>query len=194
MLHEDGIPAMRAAMEAHLDDRRVEALLVDFTHLYGDFSTETDSFGWYDKEIRIVRRDPGIRAWGGAQGFRTTGGRKLFVRHSGGHYLHYGHAIDPRVARQKRLNFARLYGNVEMIRHVESQPESFYDGEMKVRPLRVTHPAVMREKVAAADWTYTSRNPLVRFNRRWFWKDVATLLKRCTGITLGVHRNFRVLR
>jgi hypothetical protein len=49
----------------------------------------------------------------------------------------------------------------------------------------------MQEIVSKADWTYSSRSPLIRFRRKYFWKDVALLLKNCTGVTVGVHKNFR---
>src|SRR5262249_30613041 len=102
VLHESTIPAMRQAMEANLGDPRVQALLVDYTHFYGSFWSEVYSFGWYYKEVRVVRRDPEIRASGGAQGFRTRAGEKLRVRNSGGRFFHYGYALEPEVARRKR--------------------------------------------------------------------------------------------
>jgi hypothetical protein len=52
----------------------------------------------------------------------------------------------------------------------------------------------MQEMVAAADWTYNSTNPMVRFRRKYFWKDMAFLLKNCTGITVGVHKNYRLIQ
>ena len=52
----------------------------------------------------------------------------------------------------------------------------------------------MRELAAAADWTYSSRNPLIRFRRDYFWEDIALLIKRFTGITLGVHKNYRLVK
>jgi hypothetical protein len=64
VLHESTIPPMRRAMETDLSDTRVQGLVVDYTHFYGSFWTEVYSFGWYYKEIRVVRRDPKIRAWG----------------------------------------------------------------------------------------------------------------------------------
>jgi hypothetical protein len=48
--------------------------------------------------------------------------------------------------------------------------------------------------VSAADWTYTSRNPLIRLRRRYFWEDIALIVKRCTGLTIGVHKNYRLIR
>jgi hypothetical protein len=51
----------------------------------------------------------------------------------------------------------------------------------------------MREIAAAATWTYHSRNPLIRFRRDYFWEDIALIIKRCTGISLGVHKNYRLI-
>ena len=114
---EDSIPveklndAASAAMESELGNPAVEGLLVDYTHFYGSFWTEVNSFGWYYKEVRVVRRSPEIRAWGGAQGFRTTAGEKLRVKESGGRYFHYGFALEPGQARAKLGNLSALYGD-----------------------------------------------------------------------------------
>ena len=194
VMHEDSIPALREAMARELNRPAVQALLVDYTHLYGSFWTEVYSFGWYYKEVRVVRRDARIRAWGGAQGFRTTDGEKLRVKDSGGRYFHYGYALEPGQARIKHANLANVYGNEKAVAVAQARPARFYDDDQKVKPFRGTHPAVMKEMVAAADWTYRSRNPLIRFRQEYFWEDVALILKRCTGITLGVHRNYRLIK
>ena len=191
VLHESGIPAMRARMEQELKNVAVQGLLVDYTHFYGSFWTYAYSFGWYQQEVRVVRRDPTIRAWGGAQGFRTTSGQKLRVKHSGGHYFHYGHALRPDLARIKCSSLAALYGAPEIAEQYLNRPKPFYEDDQKVKPFTGTHPLAMKETVAAADWTYTSRNPFVRLRRKYFWKDMAFALKNCTGITVGVHRNYR---
>src|SRR6266446_4288198 len=106
VLHEKSIPALRTTMERELGNETVQGLLVDYTHFYGSFWTEVYSLGWYYKEVRVVRRAPTIRAWGGAQGFRTRDGRKLQVKHSGGRYFHYGYALEPAQARIKVGNLA----------------------------------------------------------------------------------------
>ncbi len=193
VLHEDGIPALRAAMERELSNPRVQGLLVDYTHFYGSFWTVVDSFGWYLKEIRVVRRDPKIRACGGAQGFRTTDNEKLWVKNSGARYFHYGHALEPSQVRLRYANLETVYGNTKALEALAQRPPQVYDDDQKVRPFTGTHPAVMREAAARATWTYTSRNPLIRFRRRYFWEDIAQLIQRGTGLTLGVHKNYRLL-
>jgi hypothetical protein len=192
VLHEDSIPAMRAAMERELNNSQVQGLLVNYTHFYGSYWTCVYSLGWYYREVRVVRRDPAIQSRGDAQGFRTVKGEKLRVKDSGGRYHHYGFALEPRQMRVKKDNLARLYD--PKVNDAGPRPSGFYDDDQKVRPFKGTHPAVMRDIVAAANWTYQSRNPLIRFRRNYFWEDIALIVKECTGITLGVHKNYRVIR
>lgn len=195
VLHEDGIPAMRATMERELNQPTVQGLVVDYTHFYGSYWTSVYSFGWYYQEVRVVRRDPNIRSCGDAQGFRTVAGEKLRVKISGGRYFHYGFALDPKRAIRKRESFLKLYHDDKSVaEQMEAAGQAYYDDDQKVKPFKGTHPAVMKEIVAAADWTYKSRNPLIRFRRNYFWEDIALLIKRCTGLTIGVHKNYRLIR
>jgi glycosyltransferase involved in cell wall biosynthesis len=194
VLHEDTIPAMRAALERELKNPGVEGFIVDYTHFYGSYQTQTCGLGWYPQEVRVVRNGKNIRSNSDAQSFRAPDDRKLNVKKSGGHYFHYGHARQPQLAKERLRDFSKLWHDDKKVEEICNRPENFYDDDEKVKPFIGVHPAVMREIVTAADWTYRSRNPLIRFNRRFFWKDVALLLKNCTGIQLGVHRNFRLLR
>jgi len=195
VLHEDSVPAIRAAMERELNDPIVRGLLVDYTHFYGSYWTYVCSFGWYYQEVRVVRRDPDIHSCGDAQGFRAVDGQKLRVKTSGGRYFHYGHALKPDLAESKLRNLSSLYhDDAGVEEEVRSRPPRFYDDDQKVKPFTDTHPAVMRDIVAAADWIYTSRNPLIRFRREYFWEDIALLVKRCTGLTVGVRRNYRLIK
>jgi glycosyltransferase involved in cell wall biosynthesis len=199
VLHEDTLPLMRAAMERELKRPAVQGLLVDYTHFYGSYWTYAYSFGWYQSEVRVVRRDPKIQSRGDAQGFRTADNEKLWVKRSGGHYFHYGHALAPAQAKVKRENFLKLSRADEAVaREINNRPQQFYDEDQKVKRFTGTHPAVMRDIVAAANWTYTSRSPLIRlgraYRRSYFWEDIAMIVKRLTGITIGVHKNYREFR
>jgi len=194
VLHENTVPAMRATMERELNNPTAQGLLVDYTHFYGSFWTEVYSFGWYYQEVRVVRRDSNIRSCGDAQGFRTRDNQKLRVKNSGGRYFHYSCALKPDVARRKHSNLSLLCGDDAGVQSHLQRPARYYDDDQKVKPFKGTHPAVMRDIVAAADWTYQSRNPLIRFRREYFWEDIALIVRRCTGITLGVHQNYRLIK
>jgi glycosyltransferase involved in cell wall biosynthesis len=194
VLHEDTLPAMRTTMERELHNPAVQGLIVDYTHFYGSYHTQTCSFGWYQQEVRVVRGDKKIRSNSDAQSFRTLAGEKLNVKKSGGHYLHYGHARHPELARQRLRDFSRLWHDDEAVKKICQRTVNFYDDDQKVKPFTGTHPAVMRDIVAAANWTYNSRNPFIRFRKKVFWNDVAYHIKNWTGLEIGVHRNFRLLR
>jgi len=194
VLHENTLPSMRVAMSRELDNPQVQGLLVDYTHFYGSYQTWASSFGWYRREVRVVRRDRSIRSRGDAQGFRTVINEKLRVKNSGGQYYHYGHALPPHLARVKLRNLSKLWHDDNSVEKICDRPEVFYEDDQKVKPFTGTHPQVMQELVAAADWTYRSRNPFIRFRKKVFWNDLAYHLKNLTGIEIGVHKNYRLLR
>lgn len=194
VLHEDTIPAMRETMEREFKNSAVQGLVVDYTHFYGSYQTQTCGFGWYQQEVRVVRGNKNIRSNSDAQSFRTLAGEKLNVKKSGGHYLHYGHARHPELARRRLRDFSRLWHDDKAVEKICGRPPNFYDDDQKVKPFAGTHPAVMRDIVAAANWTYNSRNPFIRFRKKVFWNDVAYHIKNWTGLEIGVHRNFRLLR
>ncbi len=55
VLHESELPKIRAAMERHLPDQQVEALVFDYLHFYGNHRTYAWSPGWYRRAPRIIR-------------------------------------------------------------------------------------------------------------------------------------------
>lgn len=55
VLHENELPKIRAAMEKHLPDQQVEALVFDYLHFYGNHRTYAWSPGWYRRAPRIIR-------------------------------------------------------------------------------------------------------------------------------------------
>ena len=55
VVHEDDLPKIKAAMEKHLLDDEVEALIFDYYHFYGNANTYLWSPGWYRKAPRIIK-------------------------------------------------------------------------------------------------------------------------------------------
>jgi glycosyltransferase involved in cell wall biosynthesis len=93
VLHEDDLPKIRAAMETHLADERVEALAFDYLHFYGNKNTIAWSPGWYRSEVRIIRNT--IPAWSSeALFFNVVVGHKKSryprAAHTGAMIFHYG--------------------------------------------------------------------------------------------------------
>ena len=93
VVHEKELPKIRAAMEKHLDDPRVEALAFDYLHFYGNGNTYLWSPGWYRSEVRILRNT--IPAWAPKGLFFIVladqkGGRYPRAAHTGATIYHYG--------------------------------------------------------------------------------------------------------
>jgi len=93
VLHEKDLPKIRAAMEKHLPDERVEALAFDYLHFYGNKNTIAWSPGWYRSEVRILRNT--IPAWSSeALFFNVVEGHKKSryprAAHAGATIFHYG--------------------------------------------------------------------------------------------------------
>jgi hypothetical protein len=189
VLHEEDIAKIRAALErAHSDDR-VDGLLFDYVHFYGDFFVVNRNPSAYRHEVRAVRLQRGIVSWKDAQGFRRKVGEefvKLRVIHSGARIFHYGWVRPPEVMRDKTLAMDKLYhsdggGTGENYKYKRIYGlERFTD----------SHPAVMGPRVEAKRWKVDlMAAPLV-----WSWKDLrkvpAHWVERFTGWLPGQYKNF----
>lgn len=153
VVHEEDHPRIRAAMERWLDDPEVEGLLFDYLHFWGDFDRVHWTRNWYRHEVRVVRRLPGMRSWKSAQGFRIDG-RKPKVRPTGARIFHYGWVRPPEVMKKKQMALDRLHHPEEWVkrRHPDEGLPFDYGPLDHVGRFRRTHPAVMREWIAAKSW------------------------------------------
>ncbi len=93
LVHEDELSKIHASMEKHLNDERVEALVFDYLHFYGNANTYAWSPRWYRTETRILRNT--IPGWGPKGLFFTvleTQKKSRYPRaaHSGATIYHYG--------------------------------------------------------------------------------------------------------
>jgi hypothetical protein len=91
--HEDDLDKIRNAMEMHLNDSNVEALVFDFRHFYGNGNSYLDSPGWYRSEARIIKNS--LRSYAPDGLFwlildSNKKGRYPKAKHTGATCYHYG--------------------------------------------------------------------------------------------------------
>ncbi|BBG66523.1 hypothetical protein NNO_1820 [Hydrogenimonas sp.] len=55
VVHEDDLEKIVEAMKRYRDDERVEALVFDYIHFYGNANSYLDSPGWYRRAPRIIK-------------------------------------------------------------------------------------------------------------------------------------------
>jgi len=193
VVHEDHLPPVVERMRACLDDRRVQGLLFDYLHFYGDYDHYQNSHGWYRREVRIVRTGIGVRSWHSAQGFRRNAA-KLHVVPSGGRIFHDGWVRPPRHMMRKAHAFATLHaGAAAADAQYPDLSRDFDYGRLHGRVrFRGTHPAVMRARIAAMDWQLRPGARRERHDTLGI-RALSFIENRILGFRLGEHRNYILL-
>jgi len=172
VVHENDLPKIRAAMERHLNDTRVEALVFDYLHFYGNANTYAWSPGWYRSEVRIIRNT--IPAWSSESLFFnvvTAHKKSRYPRaaHTGATIYHYGWA---RSEAQMNLKAATVH------KYWDEKPAAGVDYS-KIDPATLklftgTHPKVVQDWLPKAEGIFqadpnhqlTSREKKHRFMLR----------------------------
>lgn len=188
VLHESGVPLLAGAMGETLGDPRVEGLLVDFLHFYGNFDTVATSRSWYRREVRVVRLGCGVASYRDAQGFRVgPTRRRIRARRTGATMYHYGWARPPEALRVKRgVDQDTFYDG----RDVRSPIVSRLPWEVGLRPFRGGHPRAAAQWVAARCGAVPTAVGPARWSLRMGWVAVAWLLERVTGWRPFAYRNY----
>lgn len=190
VVHEDDLPVLVESMRNALDDRRVEGLLFDYLHFYGDYDHCQISHGWYRREVRVVRAGIGVQSWRSAQGFRRNA-EKLHVSASGGRIFHYGWVRPPQRMTRKTHSFVTLHrGQQAADASIPDRDSEFDYGRMYGRvPFTQSHPAVMRARIAAKDWEVRPGKSIQRHDKLSI-RLLTFLEQRILGFYLGENRNY----
>jgi len=174
VLHEDDLPKIRAAMEKHSRDERVEALAFDFLHFYGNANTIAWSPGWYRNEVRIIRNT--IPAWSSESLFFNVveshkRSRQPRAAHTGATIYHYGWVRSEEQMNLKSAAVLKYWQNRELktvnYAQIDAAALKLFSG---------THPKVIHDWLPKAEGvfradpnhTLTSRE---KKHRRMLWLE-----------------------
>ncbi|MDE1190524.1 MAG: glycosyltransferase family 2 protein [Arachidicoccus sp.] len=179
VLHEAGIPIIKAACEKYLNNKNVDGFLLNYVWLYGSYKKYIDSMHIaYPKEIRIVRNNPEIHSWRDAQSFRIIPNfdykdyyqkentRKLHCIDLNAKLFHYTYVRDPKILVAKKTEQISMHAGTQV-----SELKQYYDyGNISVFPdFKGSHPAVMTERMKNINWEsllrYTGEPPKI-FGRK----------------------------
>jgi len=180
-------------MERCLGERRVEGLLFDYLHFFADYDHFQIAHGWYRHEVRVVRTGIGVRSWKSAQGFRRNG-TKLYVLPSGGRIFHYGWVRPPRHMMRKAHAFETLHHGAQSAAARFPLGQELDFGQLHGRArFHGTHPAVMRERIAAKNW-HVRRGTSVHRHDTLGNRVLSFVENRVLGFRLGENQNYILLR
>lgn len=191
VLHEDDLAPLAARMRAYRDDPRVDGLLFEYLHFYADYDHVHRGHAWYRREVRAVRGRRGIRSWKSAQGFRHADGSKLRVVPAGARIFHYGWVRPPRRMSRKARALAEVHLGAAGAREYVPDVEQGYDfGQLRGRSrFTDSHPAVMRERIAACDWQVEPTDTQ-RKHDRLSQRALSFVENQLLGFRLAEHRNY----
>lgn len=191
VLHETGVPMLRDAVRAADGDARVEGLLVEYVHFYGDFVTVATDRHWYRREVRVVRLGGDVRSYWDAQGFRVGADeRRPRARATGAPMFHYGWARPPSSMRQKLVASQEIFTEVaDRLEARAAQPSLSWTPLL--RRFTGAHPGVAQgwiaERQAAASGPAVGPRRFRLGHLRLYLSD---WIERLTGTRLFEYRNY----
>jgi hypothetical protein len=174
VVHENDLPKIREAMEKYLDEARVEALVFDYLHFYGNANTYAWSPGWYRSEVRIIRNT--IPAWGPEGLFfvvldKHKKGRYPRAAHTGATIFHYGWVRSEAQMNLKSAAVLKYWQNRKLtaVDYTKISPEvlKLFSG---------THPKVVQDWLPKADGLFRADpdyrlTPREKKHRRMLWLE-----------------------
>ena len=190
VLHEADLPKIRAAMEKHLPDERVEALAFDYLHFYGNKNTIAWSPGWYRSEVRIIRNT--IPAWSSeALFFNVVDGHKTSrhprAAHTGATIFHYGWV---RSETQMNLKFGETH------KYWDDRPSARIDyskiDSAVLKKFEGEHPKVVQAWLPAAAGVFQA-DPQHQLSRREKKHRLMLKLEQLLGVRFN-KKHYRLVR
>lgn len=191
-LHEKYLPEVYDAMLRYKDDPRTEGLLFHYLHFWGSYRYVANSRKWYRKEIRVVRKNAGIRSYRDAQGFRKDDGSKLKVRQVAAYMYHYGWVKDAEKQILKNVDFQRHWHEGKSLEEkVKKVLEFDYSNIDSLKIFEDTHPQVMEKLISEYN---------VEFQPDLSKKDdsmknrLLGIIEKYTGHRVGEYKNYKLIR
>jgi glycosyltransferase involved in cell wall biosynthesis len=181
LVHEDDLPRIRAAMERHLANRRVEALYFDYLHFYGNANTVGQGPSWYRREVRVVRNN--LPLWAPKGLFFS-----VLVNYKRSRYpraaradatiYHYGWVRPEAQMNEKWRRVHRHWRDAcRTYTYAEFDPAA-------LAPFRGTHPRAIREWLPPAEGLFQT-DPAHRLTPRERKNRAAAWIERRTGLDLA---------
>ncbi len=190
VVHESDLPKIRAAMEKYLADPRVEALVFDYLHFYGNPNTLAWSPGWYRSEVRIIRNS--IPAWSSESLFFNVvvshkKSRQPRAARTGATIYHYGWV---RSEAQMNLKAAAVH------KYWEAKPAAAVDYS-KIDPAALklftgTHPQIVQDWLPKAGGLFQA-DPNHQLTSRERKHRLMLKLEKMSGLQFS-KKHYRLVR
>lgn len=185
-IHEDDLKYILEGVEQMEKDQRIDGLIFNYMHFYGNVDTYKYTRNLYRREVRLIRNTLGIKSWLDAQGFRHVDNTKISARLIQARIFHYGWARAEQVMKKKVQEFDKLYHDDKFKRD-----EFQYERNWGLTKFTKTHPKVMN------DWIIKNYNPIDLMSLPLSWGSnlfglvISDTIEKLTGYRIGEYKNYR---
>jgi glycosyltransferase involved in cell wall biosynthesis len=149
--HENELDQIKKSMETHLNDPKVEALVFDFYHFYGNANSILNSSGWYRSEARIIKNS--VRAYAPDGLFwlildSNKIGRYPRAKRTGATCYHYGWVRTENQMNLKSSKVQKYWGKDPAIVNYSQIDQSI------IEEFKGSHPQIIQEWLPEASGLY----------------------------------------
>ena len=189
VLHEQELGTIRASVDRHHGDPRVEALAFDYLHFYGSPHWLAVSPAWYRRECRLIRNTirtyaPDGQYWVVMDHRRR--GRPPRAALANAHVYHYGHVRRADYLQAKLDQVSKYWSHgAPRVHYGDIDPRA-------LRPYTGGHPAVMSRWLATEAELHFAPDPDHPPTARERRHRGAMLLERWLGWDLS-HKHYRLV-
>lgn len=214
-IHEKDHSTIREALKVYWKNDKVDGLLFNYYHFWGDYQHYHQSHKWYPKEIRIIKNNPQIHSWRDAQSFRKfeksfkgtfedymdENSQKLNVKLINANIYHYGYVRPPEMMSYKKQVMDRSYHGKNLAdKKFKNDPTVFDYGPLnQITSFKGTHPKVMVDWIANHNWKdqLQYKGPRNRFrpihkHEKLFYRVLSFIeYKILGGVQIGGFKNYK---
>lgn len=200
VIHEDGLPLIKQAIEREHNSSEVDGFILPFLHFWSDYQHVRNSRRVHPYEVRIFKNSKLVRSYRDSQGFRkyrsaegyATGadkGVKLRVKKIDTPIYHYNGVRLPERMRTKIDSMAFHYGFDST--GSSDAPDAIFHYVDRVEKFLGRHPATMNELLAAYPYIFNHD----RSKAYWKFKDrLLQPIEDVLGVRFGEYRNYNLLK
>jgi hypothetical protein len=179
--HEDDLEKISKSMKKHLDDTKIEALVFDFHHFYGNANSVLISPGWYRSEARIIKNS--VRSYAPDGLFwlvldSNKKGRYPKSKHTGVTCYHYGWVRSEYQMNLKISKVKKYWGEASIQIDYTQMDQSI------IHEFQGTHPKIMKNWLPKSQGVYQS-DPAYKLTKKQKNHHLKMKLEKLFGIDLS---------
>ncbi len=192
VIHEEDLPIIHDGYIEMLKNPKIEGLVFDYIHFYGNVDIYKYTRNIYRREVRAIRNNIGLQSWLDAQGFRHgVDGRKPLCKRINAKIMHYGWARQEQIMSAKVMEMEKLY-------HLDDKinKKFAYQKVWGMKKFSKTHPKVMNE------WIEKHRNNIDFFSLKldlpikkifeYMGLIISDTIEKWTDYRIGEFKNYRL--